>query len=270
MAMPAQREAPGRSRRPEPEAAAMRPNGALARPADGDANSTETVLEPARIAGLLSASVFPPLLVSVVLPSVREVYTSALLKVDAAAERILLDALSPEEGHALVEPGTLMHVHGKLHGVQLDFATRVLAIHRRTQLPAYLARMPGVLRYHQRRKHFRLSGHQVRNDSVIELGSAQGGLQGRLVDLSATGLRAVFQRDPGLYRGYLLTGCRFFLAGEQHTDCHLECVRLRSNPRTGQLEVGARFIFEDSRGRSRLERGLQALQRRQLRRQLPG
>lgn len=248
----------------------MLATGTLARAPAGNTNNTETVTDPARIAGLLQASVFPPLLVNVALPGVRAPFTSALLKVDGRGGRILLDALSPEDGHARVAPGTLMHVHGKLRGVQLDFATRVLGIEGKTRLPAYVARMPRVVRYHQQRRHFRLSGSQVRHDSVIELGSAQGGLQGQLVDLSAGGLKAVFPRDPGLFRGYLMTGCRFFLSGEQHIDCHLECVRLRSNPSTGQLEASARFVFEDPRDRHRLERGLQSLQRRQLRGQLPG
>jgi len=242
----------------------------MARAAAGDTSNTETVTEPGRIAGLLNASVFPPLLVSVVLPGVRSSYTSALLKVDSHGRKILMDALSPDEGHARVDPGTLMHVHGKLRGVQLDFATRVIDINGERRLPAYIARMPRVVRYHQRRKHFRLSGGQVRDDTAIELGSAQGGMQGQVVDLSAGGLRAVFPRDPGLFRGYVMIGCRFFLSGEQHIDCHLECVRLRSNPRTGQLEASTRFVFEDPQDRGRLEHGLQSLQRRQLRGQFPG
>lgn len=236
--------------------------------ADGS-ESAETVLEPARIAGLLSAITFPPLLLNVALPGVAGLFTTALLQVNSVGKLILLDGLSPDEGHQRVEPGSVMHVHGRLRGIQLDFATRVMEIQAGDRPPAYLARMPASVRYHQRRRHFRVRTGYLHDYSVVVLGPSAAGLRGRLLDLSAGGLKILFPRDPGLEPGQQVENCRLSFLGEEQLECGLELIHFTPNPLTGELEVGARFLHADPRGKQRLQRCLTALQRQQLRERLP-
>jgi c-di-GMP-binding flagellar brake protein YcgR len=238
-------------------------------PQGAHAASAETVLEPARIFGILSAITFPPLLVNVALPGVRGLFTSALLRVDSTAGEILLDALNPDEGHAMVGPGSVMHVHGKLKGVQVDFPTRVIEIQSREHLPAYLARLPASVRYHQRRRHFRLRAGHLRDYSVVTLGPEAGGLRGRLLDVSAGGLKGIFPRDPGLTPGRIVDGCSVSVLGEQQLECSIELAHARISPLTGEIEAGARFLGTDARTRERLQRLLTKLQRQQLRHRIP-
>lgn len=234
------------------------------------AESAETVVDPARIAGLLSAITFPPLLLNVALPGVRGLYSSALLQVNSAGGRLLLDGLSPDEGHARIEPGTVMHVHGKLRGVQLDFATQVIEIQAGDRLPAYLARMPRSVRYHQRRRHFRVHTGHLHDYSTVILGPGGGGLRGRLLDLSAGGLNVMFPRDPGLEAGVVVPGCLLSFLGEHQVECSLELVHLHTSPLTGELKVGARFVEDTDQRTDQLQRVLTRLQREQLRHRLPG
>lgn len=236
---------------------------------DERAATAETVLDPARIAGLLSAITFPPLLVNVALPGVRGLFTSALLQVNSNGRRILLDGLSPDEGHALVAPGSVMHVHGKLRGVQLDFATQVLEIQAGDRLPAYLARMPSSVRYHQRRRNYRVRTGRLHDYSVVVLGAQAGDLRGRLVDVSAGGLKSVFPRDPGLVPGEVIEGCRLSVLGEEQMECSVELIHMSASPITGEIEAGARFLDTDEHGRERLQRLLTKLQREHLRQRLP-
>lgn len=236
---------------------------------DEDAETAETVLDPARIAGLLSAITFPPLLLNVALPGVRGLFTTALLQVNSTGGRILLDGLSPEEGHALMAPGSVMHVHGKLRGVQLDFATRVIEIQAGELLPAYLARMPGSVRYHQRRRHFRLRTGHLHDYSIVNLGPDGGDLRGRLLDLSAGGLKGVFPRDPGLAPGQVIGGCRLSILGEEQLECGIEFIHVQVSPLTGEIEAGARFLGTGARGTEKLQRLLTKLQRQQLRHRIP-
>lgn len=236
---------------------------------DDDVETAETVLDPARIAGLLSAITFPPLLLNVALPGVRGLFTSALMQVNSAAGRILLDGLSPDEGHALLAPGSVMHVHGKLRGVQLDFATQVIEIQAGERLPAYLSRMPGSLRYHQRRRHFRLRTGHLHEYSIVNLGPDGGDLRGRLLDLSAGGLKGVFPRNPGLTPGQVVDGCRLSILGEEQLECGIEFIHVQVSPLTGEIEAGARFLGTGSRGTERLQRLLTKLQRQQLRHRIP-
>jgi len=253
-------------------------SGALDEPADteagpanaGQAESAETVRDPARIAGLLSAITFPPLLLNVALPGVRGLYTSALLQVNSSGGRLLLDGLSPEDGHARIEPGTVMHVHGKLRGVQLDFATQVIEIQAGDRLPAYLARMPGSVRYHQRRRHFRVHTGHLNDYSTVILGPDGGGLRGRLLDISAGGLNVMFPRNPGLETGDVIDGCLLSFLGEQQVECSLELVHLGVSPLTGELKAGARFVQATNPPTDQLQRLLTRLQREQLRHRLPG
>ncbi|HRP87790.1 MAG TPA: flagellar brake protein, partial [Gammaproteobacteria bacterium] len=236
---------------------------------DDDVETAETVLDPARIAGLLSAITFPPLLLNVALPGIRGLFTTALLQVNSAAGRILLDGLSPDEGHALLAPGSVMHVHGKLRGVQLDFATQVIEIQAGELLPAYLSRMPGSLRYHQRRRHFRLRTGHLHEYSIVNLGPDGGDLRGRLLDLSAGGLKGVFPRNPGLTPGQVVDGCRLSILGEEQLECGIEFIHVQVSPLTGEIEAGARFLGTGSRGTERLQRLLTKLQRQQLRHRIP-
>jgi len=239
-------------------------------PHDGARAATaETVLEPARILGLLSAITFPPLLVNVALPGVRGLFSSALLRVDSVAGEILLDALNPDEGHAMVAPQGVMHVHGKLKGVQVDFATQVIEIQSREHLPAYLARMPTSVRYHQRRRHFRLRTGYLHDYSIVTLGPEGGDLRGRLVDVSAGGLKGVFPRDPGLTPGRIVAGCSLSVLGEKQLECDIEFMHVRASHLTGEIEAGARFLGTDGRTRERLQRLLTKLQRQQLRQRIP-
>lgn len=231
--------------------------------------TAETVLDPPRIVGLLSAITFPPLLVNVALPGVRDLFASALLEVNAIGGRILLDGLSPESGHALIEPGSVMHVHSKLRGVQIDFATRVIEIQSAEHMPAYAARMPGSVRYHQRRRHFRLRAGQLQDYSVVKLGPEAGGMRGRLLDLSAGGLKGVFPHDPGLAPGKVISRCSLSILGQEQLECSIEFIHVQVSPLTGEIEAGARFLDISARGTERLQRLLTKLQREYLRQRIP-
>jgi c-di-GMP-binding flagellar brake protein YcgR len=232
----------------------------------GRDTAAETVLEPARIAGLLSAITFPPLLVNVALPGVRGLYSSSLLQVNSTSKRILLDVLSPEEGHVQVAPGTVMHVHSRLRGAQFDFATCVIEIQAGDRPLAYLARMPGSVRFHHRRGHPRVHTGYLQDYSMVILGPAADRLPGRLADISAGGMAIVFPRDPGLACGQVISGCRLSLLGGEQLEFCLELVHLRACPVTGELEAGARFLRDEHHDEDRLQRILDKLQRQQLER----
>lgn len=231
---------------------------------DGERERAETVLCAGRIAGLLSAIAFPPLVVNVAIPGVAGLYSSALLQVNSAGKRILLDALSPAEGHLHIAPGTMLHIHSRLRGVQLDFATRVIELRAGDRPPTYLARMPGSIRCHQRRDSPRIRTGKMRDYSVVTLGPGAGHIRGRLADLSVGGLRVVLPRDPGIVPGQILPGCRISLLGEDPLDCTLEFAHRQRCALTGELEAGARFVRGEHHDEPRLQRLLDKLQREQL------
>ena len=239
-------------------------------PGDERAATAERVREPARIAGLLGAITFPPLLVNVALPGVGGLFSSAILEVDSGSRRILLDGLSPADGHARIAPGSVLHIHSKLRGVQLDFATQIVAVQDREQLPAYLARLPSCVRYYQRRKHFRMRTGHLHDYSAVVLGPAAGSLRGRVADISAGGLKIIFPRDLDFEPGQVIADCHLDVFGQQQLACSIELVHLSTSPLTGELVAGARFLHAEAQGKERLQRLLTRLQREHLRHRLPG
>ncbi|MEI2419396.1 PilZ domain-containing protein, partial [Arthrospira platensis SPKY2] len=136
--------------------------------------------------------------------------------------------------------------------------------------PAYLSRMPRSVRYHQRRRHFRLRTGQVRDYSVVRLGREAGGMRGRLLDLSAGGLKGLFPHDPGLAPGRVIENCSISILGQEQLECGLELIHVQVSPLTGEVEAGAQFIEAGGRDTERLQRLLTKLQREYLRQRLPG
>jgi c-di-GMP-binding flagellar brake protein YcgR len=228
--------------------------------ADGETRA-ETVVDPHRIAGLLSAITFPPLPLNVVLPGIHGLFTSALLHVNSGGRLLLLDRLTPDEGHARITRGSVLHVHGRVRGAQLDFSTRVIEIHAGDPPVGYLARMPGSIRTHQRRGDLRLRTGFAQEYALVELGPQAGRLRARLVDMSAGGLKIILLRDPGLVAGDVVTECRISLLGGEVLNCSLELVHVRLSSITGELEVGARFLRGEGHDEDCLQRLLAILER---------
>ena len=94
-------------------------------------------------------------------------------------------------------------------------------------------------------------------------------MRGRLLDLSASGLKGVFPCDPGLATGKVIDGCSISILGQEQLECGIEFIHMRVSPLTGEIEAGARFFDTGARGTEWLQRLLTKLQREYLRQRIP-
>ena len=95
------------------------------RPAD---DPRRYLTNPGQIAAVLRRLREERSLLTVRLDQRRLEFRSALLGVDTAAGRLVLDELNPASGHALVHPGTPLRIICAAHGVETRFDTEVLQV----------------------------------------------------------------------------------------------------------------------------------------------
>jgi len=191
-------------------------------------------------------------------------FGTLLLDVDVDSGELEFDELSPTDGDRLVKLHQQFQVSGQLDGAQLSFPVKVLGRRMREGLASYRTTLPDAMRYHQRRKAFRVEA-PVRPKCRVSLSTTSGDFyEGQLADLSVTGA------------GFLMKS-KLAEALPRGTHCHCE-IELPSGSIESSVEIrfnlavrdkpfnrlGAQFTGLSAADRRRIERFVFELQRRQL------
>ena len=95
-------------------------------------------------------------LLTVTLADHGKPYTSSVLDIDTQAGCLLLDELSPAEGHRSLHPGSELRVFGRIDGIELSFSTGITTIDRNADIAFYKSTLPDEVRYNQRREFHRV------------------------------------------------------------------------------------------------------------------
>jgi len=183
-------------------------------------------------------------------------YQSAIIELVPEAGYLVMDALTPVSGDALALSLPDLRVRTRVNGMEIKFASRILARGSQGGLPYYKVRYPDDIDYPQRRRQFRVTvpfdrGVPVRFETRIG-----GWVRGEIRDLS-----------PGGFSARLLSGnvanieqecgqptaCEIDLPGHGTLHAvvevrHMLPSRARSAPR-----VGASFVELDERSVRLLE-----------------
>ena len=225
--------------------------------------------DPAFIACLLRRAAAQRSLVTVTLPSGGR-YLSAILEVDLEGGHLLLDGLTPPEGHRQLLQHPELTIHARLRGVEASFQAKIEQFLSDERGPLYRLPLPRRLRYRQRRNH-----HRVPVPRTLELPVTwrleEGGepIQGRLCDLSRAG--AGIEVDEAAVPAEVRTGtrlrdCTLALPGGDRIRAEAE-VRFVGRPDpAGRVRMGVRLAALDPRDRRRLERAVAWLEREYARR----
>lgn len=123
-------------------------------------------------------------------------YNSAVLKVDAVNGALLLDELTPADGHQRIQVGSKLRVIGSCRGVPVTFRTHVEAKRELKNVGFYQVALPDAVDYRQRRAYFRAHAPRVLQLQVVlqsETGDFIG--QGRILNLSLGGFGALFAEN---------------------------------------------------------------------------
>lgn len=201
-------------------------------------------------------------LLAVRIPGRQGSYTSAVLELDGDKKRLLLDELTPQEGHDQADVGLGLLVSTRHQGVDTRFFTKIREIGYEGSAYYYVVDLPERIVYHQRRQHHRVP-IRMTLEHAVALGS---GIQARLSDLSAGGLGGVIVGGGDkLHRGEEYQ-CRIELPGKPPLELTVE-LRFLGKPAgaKGQQRFGGQFKHVRPGQQRQIDRLVVELQREILR-----
>jgi len=226
----------------------------------------EQVTDPLQIAALLKKVKDSCTLIQVNLPGQATEYNSALLDINQKQGFLLLDELTPPDGHqSLREQGRLTAII-RLHGVDLRFTTKVQEIDGEAGIAFYRVEFPQQLRYYQRRSFYRVkigTGLMVPFSITPQTNKH---LDGRLDDISVTGIRAELKQQLFFGKGDLLPGCAIQLPNGEKVSCEIEVRHISQDDLHRIFYLGARFVNLDRSKLNTLKRFVAEAERALLRR----
>ena len=189
-------------------------------------------------------------------------YTSSIVDIDEASNRLLLDELSPVEGHKKVAGGTGLRLFGRLDGIEVGFAVEVEVVDESEDIALYRVPLPNQLHYNQRREFHRVRPH---HDVQIRIRTAQGqSLESSLRDISLGGI-SVQTRSTGnqswLTNGAMLLCDMSIGKGAARVVTPIEVRHVHRNPTSGTDIVGTRFTGLNPQQRRAVQRYIASIDR---------
>lgn len=150
--------------------------------------ATTSNASPAHVCVLLRRLLEQRCLLSVQIGNSSDCYTSAVLEVVHEHEYVVLDELTPREGHVRLSTEPRIQVKARLEGIEVRFASRVSRINSQNGLPYYKVPFPKLIEYPQRRQSYRVPIPLQLGLPTNILLADERVLNGELRDLSPEGL----------------------------------------------------------------------------------
>ncbi len=183
-------------------------------------------------------------LLTVTVPPQEGSFTSTILKFDQNHRLIFMDELTPRTGHEQAERERKFRVRTFLNGVELGFLASIREIRQESDGAIYTIPFPELLRYKQRRSHFRAQLGLSQNIPVYLENPYGGLLQGKLRNISLGGIGVELNRAiPADFEFKdKLTSCTIQLQNGKRLHSDLE-IRFTGKPGAGRTtHIGGRFI----------------------------
>ncbi len=227
----------------------------------------EHVTDPMQITALLKKVKDSRTLIQVTLPGQQATeYNSALLDIHPEQGYLLLDELTPAEGHQLLTAQSKLTATIRLRGVDMRFTSTVQEIGGQAGIAFYRVVFPQRLYYRQRRSNYRV---KLGMGLLIPFNIARADgkpYEGRLDDISLGGLGAELKQHTPFDRGDLLPTCAIQLPSGDKIDCEIEVRYISKDEQHNKFHLGARFVKLDRTHKHTLQRFVAEAERELLRR----
>lgn len=234
---------------------------------DTSPSADHRIEEREQIVALLMRASTHHVLFSVRLPEQEDTFSTALLGIYDEHDFIILDELTPENGHLLLKEGVVLKLSGRLEGVELSFTTSLLEIREKNGVAYYKSRLPETIEHHQQRNAYRIPSrgigitfHGLRGKGMRQI------VKGYVNDLSRDGAGIILAEGIHLYQGEILPSCIISVPGEGEIAFSLEVCFCSRNPRQQVTRIGGRFKNIDSASLQKIRRSLNRIERAQTRR----
>ena len=174
----------------------------------------------------------------------REAYTSAILEIVKDQRYLVLDQLSPDVGHALVEADSNIEVRAIVEGVELRFRSEVLQIGQHDGLPFYKVAFPHEISYEQKRLQYRARVPLHQGFEVSLVFSDDREASGELRDISLGGLSVRIRNghvNQEADRNAIVM-CRLAISKEHSIITDIEILHVHPAQKPRVPRIGARFV----------------------------
>lgn len=228
----------------------------------------EQVTDPIQIAALLKKVKDTRTLMQVTIAGQSAEYNSALLQIDAEHGFLLLDELTPPEGHHRLSEVRRLTASIRLRGVDLRFTTRLQQVGGQAGIAFYRVDFPLQLHYRQRRAYYRVKLGLGLMVPFSITHSAAKAVEGQIDDISVGGIGAQINQQLTFNRGDLLPGCTLLLPTGEKIDCEVEVRYISHDEQHRKTHLGARFVNMDRARQNTLKRFTAEAERELLRRKV--
>lgn len=234
---------------------------------DSDLGNPRRIDLPEQITHILQGICNRRNLVTVRLPRCKEAFTSSILKLDRRAGMLILDELSPQEGHELLMQRKELQIDTRHHGVEVGFKTTLAGASQEGGIALYRVPIPRTLQYNQRREHYRAEVGVVLPIPIILEGVKGQAFHGQLIDISVGGIGAQFQdaSEEDLADGARFAVCEIELPPGQRLRTGLEICFVSRALVSRQLRIGGRFIELNRADQHTIAKFIASLERERLR-----
>jgi len=189
-------------------------------------------------------------------------YRSFLVELNREKGWIALDELIPTDGERVLLQGEPFHVEGFYEGVRIAWTNNQPAhLAELDDARCYWVPMPTELTYHQRRNAYRAQLKETSTLASLGGASLRKALEGRLLDISATGCKLSIKGDQ---QGRLQTGQLYELSAKLPFGTVQTAVELRHlvvNEKLDTTFCGLRFHRISGPTQRQIERFVYQLQR---------
>lgn len=228
-------------------------------------DSGEEITDPREIYRVLRSLQITRSLVSLHLVNDNHTYSSLLIHTDFNSRQFVLDEVASDEANRRLQRGEEFSLTGFYEGIQVIFRrNRVVSSSPTGFDRAYSVKFPQRILHKQRREAFRApvtssqtSSASVRNDNRGEV------LQGRIVDLSTTGVGCEFPHyiKPEIEKEEFFQECTVTINDELHLKCMLKAKHPHYQKSTGHYLCGFKFSQLDRVQQKLVDRYVLNLQR---------
>jgi c-di-GMP-binding flagellar brake protein YcgR len=233
--------------------------------------STYKITSPKQIATLLNQAHQAHCLLYTRFKDNPERFNTALLGIYPKQGFLVLDELTPKEGHELLLTEKQVQVIGKVDGVDLRFDTRLLEAREKSGIAFYKMALPDSVIYRQLRQEHRVSTGALRMTFRGYRGQGyQQALRGFVCDLSRGGIGVILEEMPTLYPGDIMPACTVVLPQQEEILFSLEVRHSRPNSQREITRIGGRFEEIDADSRRKIVRLINKLEREKCKRQRRG
>lgn len=205
----------------------------------------QVVTNPEYIASVLRRLQEAHTLLTVVVPGDNQAYLSVMLELHPADGYLLLDELNSAAGNLGLLQARRFSVHAQLNGVDINFTTELQSAGHHVQAGYYRVKLPGSMRYRQRRASYRARISLAHVVPVLLTREDGTTLNGELIDISTGGIGTHHKNaaPEKLHQGGVWDECLIRLPG--HADdirSPLEICFAGEDRRSHKLRVGGKFL----------------------------